>query len=277
MRELLYSHSLVASGMQPNRWILFMHGLFGKGSDWKKVARGLVNQRPDWGVELVDLRLHGKSLGFSVPHTLEACAEDVRRLMTQKFGTAAQALLGHSLSGKVALTIVQSPPRGLRQVWVVDSGIGPSRIQGEGWRILSALRATPGPFSTHEEALHQLMACGLFEGVAHWVTTNLRRSKGEFYWPWAVEDLASLREDYVQKDLWHLIEERRRCGPQIHVLRADKSHIMSRSSVARIRAAAAPRDHHVYYHHLSGGHAIHVKNTAGVVRLLAAALPQSKA
>ena len=40
----------------PARWLLLTHGIYGAGSNWRGIARKLVERRPDWGVVLVDLR-----------------------------------------------------------------------------------------------------------------------------------------------------------------------------------------------------------------------------
>src|SRR5438876_3303415 len=72
------SHSLVASnGRAPEKHLVTLHGAFGAGRNWGAIARRLVEARPEWGVVLTDLRLHGDSQGFSPPHTLDAAAADV--------------------------------------------------------------------------------------------------------------------------------------------------------------------------------------------------------
>src|SRR5207247_9427860 len=97
------SHSLVASnGRAPKKHLVTLHGAFGAGRNWVAIARRLVQARPEWGVVLADLRLHGDSQGFSPPHTLDAAATDVDGL-GRALGFPRDAALGHSLGGKVAL------------------------------------------------------------------------------------------------------------------------------------------------------------------------------
>ena len=112
--ELRYDR-VIHPGSSPEHWALSLHGFFGRREDWREVAQQTVAKRPDWGIALVDLRLHGESTRFDPPHTVQACVEDVRRLMALNFGTSAEALIGHSFGGKVALGLAQEAAASLRQ------------------------------------------------------------------------------------------------------------------------------------------------------------------
>ena len=57
-----------------------LHGIYGAGRNWASIARRFVQRRNEWGIVLVDLRLHAGSQGFPPPHTLAACAADLARL-----------------------------------------------------------------------------------------------------------------------------------------------------------------------------------------------------
>src|SRR5262245_2667251 len=99
----ILSHERIrAAGAEPTRWMLVLPGVFGAGRNWSTVARKVVAARPEWGAVLVDLRQHGASQGFPPPHTLAACADDLRRLVAAE-SLQADALLGHSFGGKVGL------------------------------------------------------------------------------------------------------------------------------------------------------------------------------
>ena len=271
MINLLFSQPIVAAGAQPNQWAIFMHGLFGSGNDWKGVATRVVAERPEWGVELVDLRLHGNSRGFHSPHTIESCARDIHRLVNKKFGTAAQVLLGHSLGGKLAL-VAGAAHEGFRQVWSVDSSPGPTFFKGMGWRIISALRVLPEFFTTREEAIEELIKCGLGKKTACWVAANLQSSGTGFSWQWALEDLISLRQDYVALNLWDVIENPPRENLEIHLIQAEESRVINKTAAARIKRAAG-RHKNIFFHSIAGVHAVHVKNQGGIVKLLASSLP----
>src|SRR5690606_41911913 len=71
---MLLAHEFVASpagggaregageGARENpRWMLFLHGILGRRSNWRSFSRRWVAARPGWGAVLVDLRGHGDS------------------------------------------------------------------------------------------------------------------------------------------------------------------------------------------------------------------------
>ena len=72
-----------------------LHGFLGSGRNWATIARRLVDLEEGWGGVLIDLRLHGRSTGFSPPHTVEAAAADLEGL-TAELGAEPEAVLGQS-------------------------------------------------------------------------------------------------------------------------------------------------------------------------------------
>src|SRR4051812_7754159 len=94
------------------------HGIFGAGSNWRGIARKINERRPEWGIVLVDLRLHGRSEAGTPPHTLAACADDLLPVIAEHDITA---IAGHSFGGKVVLATRGLAPAGLRQTWVLDA------------------------------------------------------------------------------------------------------------------------------------------------------------
>ena len=71
-------HELVQPpGTSPDAWLYLLPGIYGAGRNWGSVMRRWVQERPDWGAVLIDLRGHGASQGFSPPHTLESAAADL--------------------------------------------------------------------------------------------------------------------------------------------------------------------------------------------------------
>ena len=80
---------------------------------------------PSWGAALVDLRLHGDSrAGFAPPHTVRAAAEDVLGLVPALPGPV-EALVGHSLGGKVVLAAERASGHRFPRAVVLDAS--PSR------------------------------------------------------------------------------------------------------------------------------------------------------
>src|SRR5262245_3630298 len=99
--------SVVAPDATPARFLLFLHGILGSGANWRTFARQVVAARPEWGALLVDLRLHGESVGFPPPHTVEAAAHDIVEALPAVLpaGATAAGVVGHSFGGKVGIVL----------------------------------------------------------------------------------------------------------------------------------------------------------------------------
>src|SRR5205085_11351387 len=121
--ERLASSIVVHDAAAARRTVVMLHGIYGRGRNWGAIARQLTARRPALAVALVDLRLHGDSPSFAPPHSLAACAADVRGLMAGSDGWPApvDVVVGHSFGGKVALALLaDTPAPPLSQVWIVD-------------------------------------------------------------------------------------------------------------------------------------------------------------
>lgn len=97
------------------RPIVILHGLFGMGDNWRTFARMTEHQATSI---LVDLRNHGRS-----PHSEEmsyaAMAADVRALL-EELGLTSAVIMGHSMGGKVAMTLALETPGAVERLIVVD-------------------------------------------------------------------------------------------------------------------------------------------------------------
>jgi esterase len=96
--------------------VVFLHGLFGQGRNWSTVAKALS---PLAQVTLVDLPNHGRSSWtdrFSYPEM----ADQLALLLRQDGGGAPYAVVGHSMGGKVAMTLALRHPELVDRLAVVD-------------------------------------------------------------------------------------------------------------------------------------------------------------
>ncbi len=114
--------------------LLFLHGFLGSSRNWKGIARGLADR---FTCYLVDLRNHGAS-PWCEPMTYEAMAADVLRLMDEE-GLEGAAVLGHSMGGKVAMTLALTACARLSALIVVD--IAPVAYERQLEPLLDALLA----------------------------------------------------------------------------------------------------------------------------------------
>ena len=272
MSDPVLTHTRIAApGRQPERWLLVLHGIYGSGRNWGSLARRLVERRPDWGVLLVDLRLHGGSVGFAAPHTLRAAAADVDALVDHLDFHAA-AVLGHSFGGKVALTYAEHHAEGLRQLWVVDSTLAVREPGGAPWRIVGIVRSLPDEFDSRDELAHALQEHGYSRGVGHWLAMNLERTERDtFRWRLDWDGVEAMLRDYFRTDLWHVLDDPP-AGVDVHVLKATDSDALEPDDVAHIEQAAR-RTGRVHLHRVQGGHWINTDNPDAVLDLLARELP----
>lgn len=275
-----------------------LHGLYGRGRNWQSIAKDLASQRPEWGSLLVDLRLHGESLGFEPPHTLAAAADDVRETLAalahaDDAAAAAPAgadssitvggVLGHSFGGKVALAMaeqhaaLQSAQAGAGaafQIWVIDSTPETREPSGSAWDMLTHVRALPDTFGARAEAIAALEQRGWPTGVATWMATNLRFIDGRFRWTLDFDGMEALLRSFFETDLWHVVEQPP-SGVEIHFVKGEESHTLSEEACVRIQRAHDANGR-VHLHRLAGGHWLNADNPQGIIALLVAHLPDGR-
>jgi pimeloyl-ACP methyl ester carboxylesterase len=254
-----------------------LHGVYGRGRNWQPIAKALLATRPEWGSLLMDLRLHGQSVGeaFEPPHTLMRAAEDVQKTaaaLAERDGTRISAVLGHSFGGKVALACASLSE--MRQIWVIDSTPEVRAPAGSAWNMLEHVRALPSTFATRGEAVAGLEAHGWKTGVATWMATNLRFEDGQYRWTLDFEAMEALLRSFFETDLWPVVEE----PPgqvEIHFVKAEESHTLSEEACARIQRAHA--NGRVHLHRVAGGHWLNTDNPQAIIALLGEHLPADAA
>src|SRR3989442_1765416 len=79
-------------------------------------------------------------------------APSVRARLPQFLATSADAILGRSLAGKLALRYASDYPSGLNQAWWVDAAPAPEPHVGSGWQMLLPARALPPEFDSGTDA-----------------------------------------------------------------------------------------------------------------------------
>jgi esterase len=98
--------------------LLLLHGLFGSGDNWGRVAKHFANTHQ---VVCVDLRNHGKS-PHSALQTYVEMAADLAELC-ESLNLQSIDLVGHSLGGKVAMQFATTYAERMRKLVVVDMAI----------------------------------------------------------------------------------------------------------------------------------------------------------
>jgi len=249
----------------PRGWLFFLHGILGSGTNWRTIARRLVQARPEWGAVLVDLRMHGRSQGAPPPHSIDASADDLVRLAAD-LALPVAAVIGHSFGGKVALALrgKLAPP----ETWVLDATPGarpePRSDPDSAQHVLDALRELPGGFPDRGAFVAALTGRGFSRGLADWLAMNLEPTDGSgFRLRLDLDAVGELLADYYRTDLWPALES----GPgAVHLVVAARSHALDEAD----RRRAASLTAHV--HTIDAGHWLHIEAPDALVALLSAEL-----
>ena len=270
MTARLHHERISHGGAAPAAWLLFTHGIYGSGGNWRTIARRLVEQRPDWGVVLVDLRQHGRSEPGEPPHTLDAAARDLRALADQLGGIAAMA--GHSFGGKVVLAARALAP--LRQAWMLDASPGarPGALAepaapGSAVAVLELLERLPRAWARREDFVEAVTAAGQDAAVAQWLAMSLGAGDGGLALRLDLAAVRAMLADYYARDLW--AEAFDPAGGALEIVIADRSPALGPADRSRLERAPP----HVHVHRVDAGHWLHIEAPAAVIQRFTAHLP----
>ena len=261
----MLAHDVVGDAGAPAA-LVFVHGILGSRNNWRAFAKKLVEQAPGWRAITVDLRNHGDSHGFAPPHTIDACAEDLRALTAT---TGADVVVGHSFGGKVALAYAAAgaEQRALAHTWILDAPPGPRALGGSDIeRVLDVVRAIPLPVESRRALVDEAVARGLSMALAQWLTTSLREVERGFAWRFDVDAIPAMLASFAALDLWPVVEGADKPptpGDRLHFViggRSDRFTAADRARLARTRAAV-----HVLER---AGHWVHTDDPAGLLALL---------
>ena len=257
------SSSRIATQESPSRHLVMLHGIYGRGRNWQGIARSLVAARPEYCCWLVDLPYHGDSGPGAHGDTVIGVARDLQDWIASA-GFTADAVLGHSYGGKVALAYASLELDVPLQVWVIDSTPETKTPSGSAWTMLQLIRRLPQRFGSRDQAVDAIVSGGFTLGVAQWMATNLTREQDAFVWRLDFAAMERLLDDFFVTDLWKVIEKPAP-SQEIHFLKASESSTISTNALERLERA--PRDR-IHVHHAKGGHWIHAESPQIVVDLL---------
>jgi esterase len=267
---VLLAHQFVQHEVAPPKhWIVFLHGVLGRGANWQGFARKLVSARPELGALLVDLRMHGESKQMSGPHTFDAATNDVLQLIDAALRKPLLAVVGHSFGGKVALTLLDKRPELARETWVIDaspSARGARSEQDSTQRVFDALRALPEGFESRNAFADALTASGIAPALGLWLAKNLVREGDTLRFGLDLEAIAELLADHDQQDRWAAVESPERKSKLRFVL-GGRSTTISADDRARL-AALADRGVLDLMVLPNAGHWVHADDPDGLLALL---------
>lgn len=266
---------VTAAHASPERWVVFLHGILGTGGNWRTFARQLCASHPAYGAVLVDLRLHGQSQGFHPPHTIEACAADVRRTIEAELKGPVHMLVGHSFGGKVALEMLRAPSE-VRAAWVIDStpSARPDARGSESTtRIVTLLERLPERFSTREAFIEIVTREGHDRAIAMWLAMNVKPApEGGFAWRIDLKGVRALLDDYFARDEWEVLETN--AGRDVHLVVGGRSSVLDARDRARASDIAADPRRRVHVHTIAqAGHWVHVDAPGELLALVSKGTP----
>lgn len=272
---MLAYQTVTAEGAAPTRGIVFLHGILGRGSNWRSFAQKVVARRPDYMAMLVDLRLHGASQDVAPPHTLDACASDVIEVV-QNSTVPVEAIVGHSFGGKVAL--LSAHHLRTRHTFLIDSS--PSarpdkRGSEDTLQAFDVLKRASRTCATRQAAVDELMRGGLDSQMAQFLAMNYERTDAGFELRLDVESISEMLNDYFTRDLWECVERVSTGGRTCHVAFGGRSNVLSAEDRAEFEEAALREPAGTRLREFpNAGHWIHVDDPKNLLEFVVEGLPR---
>ncbi len=118
--------------------VVILHGLFGQGRNWASIGAAMAEGAEGVAFRVIapDLRGHGAS-PWRRPLTYPEMAQDIAELIETTLAPPID-LVGHSMGGKVAMTLALTRPELIRRLVVAD--IAPVRSEPTVARYVEILR-----------------------------------------------------------------------------------------------------------------------------------------
>jgi pimeloyl-ACP methyl ester carboxylesterase len=160
--------------------LVVLHGLYGSSSNWRRIARTLSDRSR---VISVNLRNHGGS-PWTATMSYAEMADDVAALI-ERLDLGAPAVLGHSMGGKVAMTLALTEPALVGRLIVVDiapvsygdRGSSSTSSYTAAMRGIDAVNAT-----SRDEIRRTLLQTIPDDRVVGFLMTNLVRHGEQYDW-----------------------------------------------------------------------------------------------
>ncbi len=225
----------LAGPLEGRKWV-FLHGLMGYGSNWRKV----VSQLPGERILTFDQRGHGRSWKPTEGYTPEDYAHDLF-MISEELSWERFFLVGHSLGGRNALSFTHKYPQKVIKLVIED--IGPDSAPKAVDFYTKLLDAVPTPFKSKLEAKEFFMNQWSHSGVNHenifalgqYLYSNLEdKEDGQVDWRFSRESILTSVTQGRAKDMWPEF-----CGltrPTL-VIRGENSRELSREIFQRMKEA----------------------------------------
>ncbi|GAA5905955.1 hypothetical protein JCM5296_001300 [Sporobolomyces johnsonii] len=173
--KLAYESHLPANSTSSKAPLVVLHGLYGSKQNWRSLAKGMA-AKLGREVFTLDLRNHGLS-----PHVRECgyedLAADVKAFIEEERRLDDCIVVGHSMGGKVAMTLALGGCDALSRLVVVDIAPGIGKISPEFRAYLDAMNEIEAAaVHSRKEADLILQKTEPDLGVRQFLLTNLDRA-----------------------------------------------------------------------------------------------------
>lgn len=158
--------------------VVFLHGLFGRGKNFTRIAEALGDLAT---CHLVDLPNHGSS-SWTIEFSLDGQSYHIASWIAENF-TAPVSVIGHSLGGKLAMRLALSYPEEVERLLVSD--ISPARSEGPASfaPLVAAMRGLDlDSLPSRTAASERLQAEIPDPAVRGFLLQNLRKIAGGWTW-----------------------------------------------------------------------------------------------
>jgi pimeloyl-ACP methyl ester carboxylesterase len=221
----LFSTQLGSTGPR----VVFLHGLFGQGKNWNTIAKALSDSAR---VTLVDLPNHGQSSWtehFSYPEMANQIAE---LLQAQGEGDRF-AVVGHSMGGKVAMTLALHRPELVERLCVVDvSPVTTGEITDFDTFVRGMHTIDFETLTDRRDADAQLAAYVSDPNIRGFLLQNLRRDNSASNgWRWQM-NLAMLGDHLSEMSDWPDLQAQPYDGPVLWLAGAESPYIQPEYAAA---------------------------------------------
>lgn len=167
--------------------LIFIHGLFGSGDNWRSIAKHFANEHQ---VISLDLRNHGRS-PQSDAQNYALMADDLLLLMDDCNIEQAH-LVGHSMGGKVAMQFATQYPQRVNQLIVVD--MATRAYADEHSHLINAMLAVDLQQHSSRQSVDAALKTSIPNTmVRQFLLMNLARSEAGLNWR---IHLAALKANY---------------------------------------------------------------------------------
>jgi esterase len=222
----LFSTQLGSAGPR----VVFLHGLFGQGKNWTTIAKGLSESAR---VTLVDLPNHGRSL-WTDHFSYTEMSSQVAELLQTEGGGDKWAVVGHSMGGKIAMTLALLQPHLVGRLVVVDVSPVTTGQVSEFDTFIRGMRSIDLENLTNRRAADAQLATYVGDPVIRsFLLQNLRRdhSSSGHHWRWQM-NLEMLGGHLNEMGGWPELQAPPYRGPVLWLAGANSGYVRREYSAA---------------------------------------------